>query len=156
MAGVVDVIGIIVGLLGAGLDVAKMTSDSEAPSPRDGTTSNVRVAVGLDSPGGLNQAEGKIDVRLFNENGQELGAPAVDQYCGSGDTSCDITITHDSDKTGQQGTYGLFTGNDDAICIAWTTVTWPDGNKWGWTGDWAAAGSQESSTKCKMGYELII
>ena len=84
-------------------------------------------------------------MRLFNELGQEVGSPQVDQYCGNGNANCEINYTMDSDHTGQQATYALFTGNDNAICIAYTTVSWPDGSNYAWSGDWA------SSNSCQMG-----
>ncbi|KAK7754166.1 hypothetical protein SLS62_003743 [Diatrype stigma] len=31
----------------------------------------------------------------------------------------------------------LFSGNDDAVCLSWTAVTWPDQSAYVWSGDWA-------------------
>ncbi|KAI9653209.1 MAG: hypothetical protein M1831_006167 [Alyxoria varia] len=146
MATAVGVISIIVGIFGSGITLASIAQTEQAQASEEASKTNLRVAVGLDG-NGLSNAGGKLDARIFNEFGQSLGAPSVDNECTNGDAACDITIEHDDDHKGQQGTYGLFTGNNDAMCIAYTTITWPDGNKWGWTGDWAST----SGDKCNMG-----
>ncbi|KAK4677392.1 hypothetical protein QC764_405770 [Podospora pseudoanserina] len=33
-------------------------------------------------------------------------------------------------------TYALFTANDNAICVASASITWPNGDQYGWVGDW--------------------
>ena len=142
-------IGIFVEVLNSAVSVLDLASTNQATQPTDGSVTNVRIATGLNGPvpndGPLIEAGGKIDVRFFNEHGEEIGSPQVDHYCNSGNTDCELTITMDNDHQGQQAVYGLFTGNDDAICIAYTTVAWADGSNYGWSGDWA------SSDNCQMG-----
>ncbi|KAM0268079.1 hypothetical protein ACHAQH_010054 [Verticillium albo-atrum] len=37
----------------------------------------------------------------------------------------------------QQTHYTIINGGSDAVCLAWITIEWPDGNQFGWTGDTA-------------------
>ncbi|GAB0134211.1 hypothetical protein EsDP_00002592 [Epichloe bromicola] len=97
-----------------------------------------RFAVGLDGSGprgkGLTNAGGDLpDIRVFNEHGSFLGINAEKQRCASGETDCDVFVAGVHD----QPTYTLFTANDDAICLAYVTVTFPEGTKSAWTGNWA-------------------
>jgi hypothetical protein len=104
-------------------------------SPPETATSVVRIAVGLDIDGGLSNAGGDLpDVRLFNEAGKFLGLNADPGRIGDGST-VDIKVSHNDDN-GQQAPYVLFSANDDAICIAYASITWPNGDKYAWLGDW--------------------
>ncbi|KAK0744364.1 hypothetical protein B0T21DRAFT_357705 [Apiosordaria backusii] len=89
-------------------------------SQPDPVGSKVTITVGLDVPSGLNNTGGDLpDVRLF---------------VGDGSTG-EIKIDH-KDDNGQQATYALFTANDNAICVASASITWPNGDEYGWVGDW--------------------
>ncbi|KAH7327218.1 hypothetical protein BKA65DRAFT_566565, partial [Rhexocercosporidium sp. MPI-PUGE-AT-0058] len=128
-AAVISVIGVVSGILGI---VSFAQDNFKAP---EAVGSVVNIAVGLDYEGGLQNAGGNLpDVRLFNEAGKFLGISKDSGDIGDGEAK-DITIAHKS-GSGQQATYGLFSANDNAICVAYLTITWPDGNKYGWTGDW--------------------
>ena len=128
-AGVFEAIGVISGVLG----ILQFGIDSFPKSDPVGST--VRIAVGLDSPGGLDQAGGDFpDVQLFNEAGKYLGEIADDSTIENGGIK-DVLVRHDGDST-QQATYSLFTARQDAICIAYATITWPSGDQYAWTGDW--------------------
>ena len=132
MAGVavVNVIGVISGLLG----IWSFGQENFAKSDKGGSV--VRLQVGLDSPNGLSNAGGDLpDVRLFNEVGEFLGA-SYDPGSIEDGTTGDIRVQQSAE---QQAAYGLFTANDNAICIAVLSITWPDEQKFGWTGDWGEA-----------------
>lgn len=91
--------------------------------------------VGLDGAGGgLSNAGGNIpDIRAYNEHGELIGKKINDKtYCGPGDDNCLSQIN----KVHQQPTYTLFSGNNDAICIAWVSVTFPGQDKYAWIGNW--------------------
>jgi hypothetical protein len=129
MAGmaVVNVIGVLSGLL----SFYQFGAEKFASSDEGGSV--VRIQVGLDSPGKLSNAGGDLpDVRLFNEAGEFLGGEYDPGYIEDGTTGKDIRVEQSSE---QQATYGLFTANDDAICIALLSIVWPDEQKFGWTGD---------------------
>ncbi|ORY56996.1 uncharacterized protein BCR38DRAFT_450541 [Pseudomassariella vexata] len=128
-AAVIEAIGLISGALG----IIQFGIDNFAEP--DSVGSVVKVAVGLDVNGGLNNAGGDLpDVRLFNEAGGFLGITADPGSIGSGEAK-EITVSHNGDN-GQQATYALLSANDNAICIAYASITWPDGNNYAWIGDW--------------------
>lgn len=94
----------------------------------------VRFQVGLDSDGGLTNAGGDIpDIRLFNEVGEFLGGRYDPGYIEDGTTGSDVKVTQ---KSEQQTTYALFSANDDAVCLAYISIVWPDEQKHGWLGSW--------------------
>ncbi len=128
MAGIINVIGIVSGILG----IFQFGIDNFAKTDSGGSV--VRIQVGLDSTGGLTNSGGDLpDIRLFNEVGEFLGAKYDPGHIDDGTTGSDIRVQQ---KAEQQATYGLFTANDDAICIAYLSIVWPDGQKFGWTGGW--------------------
>lgn len=147
-------VGTLVDVIGQGLGAVNLPPSSLASQTSDRLKTNVRIAVGLNGPtpggGSLSGADGKVDVRFYNDNGEEVGSPQVDHYCNSPNTDCEITITMDEDHKGQKATYGLFTGNNDAICIAYTTVAMADQSNFGWSGDWA------STDGCSMGQTWYV
>ncbi|VBB84006.1 Putative protein of unknown function [Podospora comata] len=100
-----------------------------------------RIHVGLDGPSGLSNAGGDApDIRVWNEAGQFIGAkydPGKINHGSFKDVTVQLSQPH-------QPTYALFTGNDDAICIAYITNSWADGSKYGWVGNWA------DSSSCKQ------
>ncbi|KAI1437149.1 hypothetical protein GGR50DRAFT_115061 [Xylaria sp. CBS 124048] len=132
MAAVLEVLGLVsdvFGLVGFGQD---------ALPQQNSKGSTIRVTVGLDVSGGLNNAGGDVpDIRLFNEAGGFLGMKADPGKVSTGDFH-DVTVPHES-NTGQQATYTLFSANNDAICIAYSSITWASGDQYGWTGDWGKA-----------------
>jgi hypothetical protein len=104
----------------------------------DSVASVIRVTVGLDVEGGLQNAGGDLpDVRLFNEAGEFIGISTEPGDIGDGSTA-EIKVSHNSDN-GQQAAYALFTANDNAICVASISITWPNGDQYGWLGDWGQA-----------------
>lgn len=123
------VIGIVSGLISIfGFLKENFADDDGSP-----TNSKMRVAVGLDGTEGLSNAGGDYpDVRVFNEVGNYLGGEFDPGYIYDG-TVYDLTIRQ---SVGQQPTYALFTGNTDAVCIAYLSQTWPDGQNYGWVGTW--------------------
>lgn len=128
ISGVVDVIGVIFGLM----DIWSFGKENFAEPDKKGSV--VRIQLGLNSPEHLQHAGGDLpDVRLWNEVGGFLGISADPGSIQEGTTK-DIHIKQSAE---QQATYGLITANNDAICIATLSIVWPDEQKFGWTGDWA-------------------
>ncbi|KAI3322529.1 hypothetical protein HD806DRAFT_500324 [Xylariaceae sp. AK1471] len=129
MAAFIEAIGLISGVLG----IIQFGIDNLPKEDSVGST--IRVTVGLDVKDGLQNAGGNLpDIRLFNEAGDFLGIEVDPGDVGSGEFG-DITIKHNGDS-GQQAAYTLFSANNDAICIAYAAITWPNGDKYGWIGDW--------------------
>ncbi|KAI1160787.1 hypothetical protein F5B18DRAFT_486877 [Nemania serpens] len=129
MAAILEAIGLISGVLG----IIQFGMDNLPQEESVGST--IRVTVGLDVPGNLNNAGGDLpDIRLFNEAGQFLGIKADPGEVKSGEFG-DITIEHNH-NSGQQAAYTLFSANNNAICIAYASITWPSGDQYAWVGDW--------------------
>jgi len=125
-AAAIEVIGVISGVLG----IIQFGMDNFGSEDTDGST--VRVQVGLDYTDGLDSAGGSVpDIRLFNEVGGFIGMSADPGSVDSGSYT-DMTVEQNS---AQQATYTLFSANDDAVCIAYSSITWPDGSQYGMTGD---------------------
>lgn len=93
----------------------------------------MRLQIGLDGNGLTNSGGDLPDVRLFNEVGSFLGGAYDPGTIEDGTNGHDIKVTQTKE---QQATYGLFTANDNAICVAYLSIVWPDQQKFGWTGDW--------------------
>lgn len=127
-AAVINVIGVVSGLLG----IYQFGRDNFGSTEEGGSV--VRIQVGLDSKDGLSNAGGDLpDIRLFNEVGEFLGATYDPGSIEDGTNGKDIRVEQSAE---QQAAYGLFTANDNAICIAYLSIVWPDEQKFGWTGDW--------------------
>lgn len=124
------VIGVVSGLM----TIFTFLDDNFSTEQPTNSDSKMRIVAALDGTNGkLTNAGGDYpDVRLFGENGEFLGAEYDPGYVDDG-THYDLTI-HQS--TGQQPTYALFSGNTDAICIAYIASTWPDNQNYGWVGSW--------------------
>lgn len=125
---VVSIIGTAVTLLGFLLD---NVPDSDAGK----ATLNFYIANDGAGDPPLTDAGGDLpDVRLWDETIEFLGINADPGFCEEGATTCKVEVS-----TEEAPTYALFTGNNDAICIAWTSITFPGpGQKYGWhPGNWA-------------------
>lgn len=123
------VIGVVSGLM----TIFTFLDDNFSTESPTNSETKMRIVAGLDGTEGLSNAGGDYpDVRLFGENGEFLGAEYDPGYVDDG-THYDLTIQQ---STGQQPTYALFTGNTDAICIAYISATWPDSQNYGWVGSW--------------------
>ncbi|KAK7429152.1 hypothetical protein QQZ08_004367 [Neonectria magnoliae] len=119
----------ITGFVGSALGIIQFGMANFAQP--ETAKSVIKIGVGLDTKNGLNNAGGDLpDVRLFNEDGEFLGMSADPGDIDDGSTQ-EIQIEHHDDN-GQQATYALFSTNDDAICIAYASITWPDGNEYAW------------------------
>lgn len=127
MAALVSVISAISGIC----NIIKFGESQFSQSSAD--DSKVKIQVGLDYSGGLSGAGGNLpDVRLWNEAGDFIGMEADPGDVKDG-TQGEISVGSE----GQQPTYALFTANDDAICVAYVSITWPtDQNRYGWEGSW--------------------
>ncbi|KAI0384063.1 hypothetical protein F5Y04DRAFT_248889 [Hypomontagnella monticulosa] len=129
MAGVIEAIGVISGVLG----ILQFGIDNFPK--QDTVSSTIRITVGLDTAGGLNNAGGDLpDVRLFNEGGEFLGIETDPGKVHDGGFK-DITIKH-NDDVNQQPAYALFSANNDAICLAIAVATFPGNERYTWVGDW--------------------
>jgi hypothetical protein len=134
----IEAIGVISGLLG----IFQFAED-HLPTV-DPTTSTVKIGVGLDGTPDPNNPDATLsnaggdlpDVRVWNENLDFIGITADPGYVNDGTEG---SITVDQNGNAQQVPYVLLSANDDALCIAFASIAWPDGSKYAWVGDWGAA-----------------
>lgn len=142
-----DGLGLVIDGVSATISIVSFIA-SLFPSSSD-TYSALRLGVGLNGGGGGNVPF----VNLFNANYEFLGRKDPhSRHCqsnGYGSTTCfdqydkvgdgefvDIKVDQSSN---QQPVYiELEQVADDGICLAYITHTWPDGNKYGWIGEWGA------------------
>ncbi|KAG9239589.1 hypothetical protein BJ875DRAFT_514773 [Amylocarpus encephaloides] len=129
------VVGVI-GLLGSALSIFQFGRDN-FPKKESSTSTvshaTIRIQVGLDTKDGLSNAGGDYpDVRIFNEGGEFIGSKYDTGKIKNGGFT-DLKV----DVKGQQPTYSLFSANNDAVCIAYISQTWPDGQQYGWLGNMA-------------------
>ena len=132
IASAIKVLNIITGIIGF------IPFAMENFGGQDSAASVIKFTVGLDVAGGLQNAGGDLpDVRLFNEGGEFLGISTDPGSVGDGSTA-EIKVKH-NDGNGQQAAYALFSANDNAVCVASISITWPNGDQYGWVGDWGQA-----------------
>lgn len=136
--GVLYVAGGFVNLLTFGLfDLPQVIFDTN--------DSAIRVAValngGLDLPAPLDgptEADGDFPAILaFNELGGYIGSSWTHEKIPSGGFS--EVIVDQAKGPGQQATYLQFFARKDAVCIAYISQQWADGQTRGWLGDMGLA-----------------
>ena len=132
------------------------------PSSNSGGTV-VRLQVGLDTPGGLDEAGGHVPfITTYNANfdpieysnpkhrtcitGPGGGSTCYNSYDKVKQGSyVDVTMTVNKGHEGQQPVYidlqqiGDDKDKGDGICLAVVSTTWKDGKQYAWVGDWAKA-----------------
>lgn len=103
-----------------------------------GMTTTIFLAGGMTNDGGgMNMAGRAPDIRVWDAQchfptaGLRLGLNAIKPG--------EILKTEMVQQGQVQFPWTLFSGNDDAVCLAWAAVTWPENSAYVWTGDWARA-----------------
>ncbi|KAM0330575.1 hypothetical protein ACHAQA_003523 [Verticillium albo-atrum] len=128
----------IISVIGTGITLLSFLLDNV---PSGSEKAKVSYIIANDGGGGdLTDAGGDLpDVRLWDETAEFLGGSSDPGHCGEGVTTCTTEV-----NTQEAATYTLFTGNNDAICIAWTGLSWAGGQKkYGFhPGNWAHACDQ--------------
>ena len=117
---VVEAVGVVAGVLGiAGF----VENNLPAQTPKGST---VRVAVGLNGKSGLSGADGDApSFQAWNENQETIGLSNDGQKIKSGgfvDIFVDQMATG-SDHSTEQPTYLQIGAGNDAVCIAYVSVT---------------------------------
>ena len=131
----------LLGLFGAGLGsigtilgVASFATSFPKPDSDKRIWTNVRIQVAVNDHEGMDADGDAPDVYMWNEVGDFLGH-RVDPGTISNGGFNDIKVQ--AQETNAQATYALLVGNNNAICIAHAEIQWPDGNEYGWVGNWA-------------------
>ena len=129
------------GALGNTAAVLGIWSFAEIHLPgikRKTPTSRMRVVVGLSGSEQKDTAGDCPDIRLWGETFNFLGMEADPGFISEGGY-IDVIIDQ---KTTEQPTYALLSGNKNGVCIAYLLQTWPDEQKYGWVGNWGRACGQ--------------
>ncbi|KAM0276580.1 hypothetical protein ACHAQH_006585 [Verticillium albo-atrum] len=128
----------IISVIGTGITLLSFLLDN-VPDGQD--QAKVSYIIANDGANGdLVDAGGDLpDVRLWDETAEFLGGSYDPGYCDEGVTTCATDV-----NTQEAATYTLFSGNNDAICIAWAGLSWAGGQKkYGFhPGNWAYACDQ--------------
>lgn len=137
-AGVIYVGGGLVNLLTFGLfDVPQIVFDTNDSAVRVAVALNGRV----DHPApndGPTQADGDFPAILaFNELGGYIGSSWDQEGIPSG--GFNEVVVDQTKGPGQQATYLQFFARNDAVCIAYISQEWADGQSRGWLGDMGEA-----------------
>jgi hypothetical protein len=75
-------------------------------------------------------------IALFDTNGKYLGETGNAGYIDDGSSASDanaILVTMNADSQAEY--MALSAGGDDAICLSYITMTWPDSTRYFWSGD---------------------
>ncbi|KAH9893726.1 hypothetical protein F4778DRAFT_748325 [Xylariomycetidae sp. FL2044] len=97
----------------------------------------VRIQVGLDgnTNDSLKNAGGHVpEIRLYDEYGHEIGRAPGHKHDKVGSGSMREVKIHQS--VGSQAVYTMFSAtHNDAICVAFASITWTDSLEWSVAGD---------------------
>ncbi|RYP10566.1 hypothetical protein DL765_008070 [Monosporascus sp. GIB2] len=110
------------GVMSSFISIISFMSSLFPDSP--GSNSAMRLGIGLNEGAGGNVPE----VTVFNANYENIG-------CGRGNF-VDLEVHQTSNQ--QPLNVELEQPQNDGICLAYATHTWPDGHQYGWVGDWGA------------------
>lgn len=113
----------VVLVVGTAIHLMSFVVDIKLNSLKKTTISYIIATDGAN--GRLTNAGGHLpDVRLWDDTGKYLGGKMDPGKCGEGRTDCTTEV-----NTQDLATYTLFSGNSDAICIAWTSLTLAGGQE---------------------------
>ncbi|KAI0007999.1 hypothetical protein F4779DRAFT_467554 [Xylariaceae sp. FL0662B] len=125
MADVIGVFGDVLGIYSFFADLFN----------RDPVTTVVRVSAALNGANGdLENADGAILAEAWNQHREFIGWSEARVNSGG---FFDLHMARGDVPSNQQAPYIRLFGFNDAICIPYISVTFSDGNKYGWVGDWA-------------------
>ena len=129
--------GIIMGVIGLAMGGVGMVplGKSFAPDKTDETTT-VRIGVGTSLKDEATTGGDTPGIAIFDVVGRKIGdARGSDSNIDDGSFK-DIKVISYDGMGGRQAEYlSISKGGNDALCIAYITVTWPDNSKYVWSGD---------------------
>ncbi|CAG8956820.1 hypothetical protein HYFRA_00011209 [Hymenoscyphus fraxineus] len=125
-----NVIGLILGVV----TMAPML-ESMLPSKSDRETT-IRIGVGTSIKGSDTTGGNIPGIRIFDVMGRDIGEARGSKSKIADGGFKDIVVTANSEQQGRQAQYvSVSKGGNDALCISYIAVTWPDGQKKAWYGD---------------------
>lgn len=125
----------VIGLVMGAIDMAPMLQ-SMLPA-RTGVETTVRIGVGTSIHKDANTGGDTPGIRLFDVMGRDIGEARGSKKNKIVDGGYkDITVKAAKGMEGRQAQYiSISKGGNDALCIAYITMTWPDGQNKAWYGD---------------------
>lgn len=144
MAGLFGVIFVVSGIVG----VTMFTKNEVPDFPTYHSNSIVRIAVALNGRGvntpepndGPTQADGTTPAILaYNEMGDYIGWSNWHHRPHIKSGGYVDVVVHQDKGPSQQATYLQLFAGTDAVCIAYISQTWADGQMRGWLGDMGTA-----------------
>lgn len=131
MAGaVIGLVGPIIGVINMGLSINKMIPKEDAHQ------TVVRVAAGLSKVRSDTLSGNKPGVTLYDVMGRQIGTTKGSSDKVLDGDFIDISVPFDEGIGKEPTEYlSIVNGGDDALCIAYISLTQPDGDKKIWYGD---------------------
>ncbi|PSN68557.1 hypothetical protein BS50DRAFT_520523 [Corynespora cassiicola Philippines] len=130
MAAALSVIGIVADVI----SMVPLFSDIMAPKTDRQTT--VRIGVGLSKKIEANTGGNTPGIRIFDVMGRDIGEARGSKDIIADGGFKDIVVESNKDTQGRQAQYiSVSKGGDNALCVAYVSMTWPDGQNKAWYGD---------------------
>lgn len=127
-------VGVISGFIDGALNSTLATYEFPQAYPRsDPGLTVMRYGVALNDYKGRDADGDAPDVRLWDDEGHFIGMNTDSRHIKEG-SYIDVSVRHTS--VGKP-TYAVLAANSNAICLSYIRMVWPDGQNWGWVGNWA-------------------
>ncbi|KAL9112237.1 MAG: hypothetical protein Q9227_003355 [Pyrenula ochraceoflavens] len=129
--------GLVMGVIGLAMGGVGMVPlmKSFAPDKTDQTTT-VRIGVGTSTDSSATTQGNVPGIALFDVVGRPIGESRGSHDTIGDGSFQDIKVEAPDDIGGRQAEYiSISKGGNDALCIAYITVTWPDNSKYIFSGD---------------------
>ncbi|KAJ8065162.1 hypothetical protein OCU04_005875 [Sclerotinia nivalis] len=123
-----------IGLLLGGLSLIPMAMDLFPPKVEQSTT--VRIGAGTSIKSEANTAGNTPGIQLYDVVGRFVAKQGGSRDRIADGGYKDIKLTGGKGVGARQAQYiSVSSGGNDALCISYIAVTWPDGGQQTWTGD---------------------
>ncbi|KAI9642417.1 hypothetical protein NHQ30_009222 [Ciborinia camelliae] len=124
----------VIGILFGAISLLPMLSTTQPDLTAQ--TSTIRIAAGTSINSKDSTSGNTPGIRLFDVVGRAIGEKAGSKKKIADGSFADIQIVAPKDVGARQAQYmSVVSGGNDALCIAYISVTWPDGGQQTWTGD---------------------
>ncbi|RDL36634.1 Uncharacterized protein BP5553_05986 [Venustampulla echinocandica] len=125
-----NVIGLIFGVVSMAPMLKSMLPD------RSDSETTIRIGVGTSIRGSDATSGNTPGIRIFDVMGRDIGEARGSKKVISDGGFKDIKVSASSKEQGRQAQYiSVSKGGNDALCISYISVTWPDGQQKAWYGD---------------------
>ncbi|TGO71131.1 hypothetical protein BELL_0616g00060 [Botrytis elliptica] len=124
----------VIGLLLGAITMIPML-ESFIPD-KTAQTTTIRIGAGTSTDSKASTSGNTPGVRLFDVVGRSIAQKSGSSSRIADGSFSDIKLVAPDSVGGRQGQYlSVVSGGNDALCISYIAVTWPDGGQQTWTGD---------------------